>query len=80
MGENLIPKTKKKLSRTVFLEKYDRLALYDEDYKKIFIIDNEGLQFDKKIGWTLIEIPDEHNGLIFDHEYFCIHEDLFDRT
>ena len=33
----------------------------------------------KKYGWTLIGIPDKPNNLMFDKEYFCIHEDLFDR-
>ena len=53
------------------------LAMYDEDTKKIFIIDQEKLQFDKMFGCTLIGIPDEPDGPLSDHEYFCIHDYLF---
>ena len=40
-------KNKSQLSRTMFLGKYGSLALFDEDLKKIFIIDHEELQLDK---------------------------------
>ena len=36
--------------------------------------------FDKTDGWTLIRIPEKEDGDLSDHEYFCIHDDLFDRT
>ena len=42
------------------------------------IIDQEELQFDKSYGWNLIGIPEEPDGSLSDHEYFCIHDDLFD--
>ena len=29
--------------------------------------------------WDLIGIPDKPDGTLSDHEYFCIHDDLFDR-
>ena len=45
---------------------------------KRFIIDHEQLELDKNIGWTLIGIPKKLNGTLSDHEYFCIHDDLFD--
>ena len=41
------------------MEKYGSLDIYDEDIKKIFIIDHEELKFDKRDGWTLIGITDE---------------------
>ena len=63
----------------MFLGKYVSLALYDEDVKKRFIIDNEELQFDKKCGWNLIGILDKPNGSMSHHEYFFIHKDLFHR-
>ena len=63
----------------MFHEKYGSLALYDEDLEKIFIIDHEQLQFDKTDGWTLIGIHEKEGGTLSDHEYFCIHDDLFDR-
>ena len=47
--------------------------------KKEFIIDHEQLQFDKTDGWTWIGIPEKEDGTLSDHEYFLIHDDLFDR-
>ena len=41
--------------------------------------EHEQLQFDKTDGWTLIGIPEKEDGAFSDHEYFCIHDDLFDR-
>ena len=49
-------KKKIQLLLTLFVEKYDSMALYDEDLEK-FIIDHEQLQFDKYSGCTLITIP-----------------------
>ena len=63
---------KSQLSRTIFL-KYGSLDLHDKDVKNIFKIDNDEIQFDKNNGWALIEIIDEPNGLMFDHDYFFIH-------
>ena len=54
------------------------LALYDEDEKKRFIIDHKQLQFDKSYGWNLIGIPKKPDGALYYHEYFCIHDDIFD--
>ena len=34
----------------------------------------------KNIGRNLTIIPDEHNSLTSYHEYFCIHDDIFDRN
>ena len=62
----------------MFLAKYGSLDLYDEDLEKIFIIYHEQLQFDKTDGWTLIGIPEKEDGILSDHEYFCIHDDMFD--
>ena len=47
--------------------------------RKIFIIDHEEIQFYKNYWWTLIEIPDEPNVSMSDHEYSGIYDDLFDR-
>ena len=78
MGENHI-KNKSQVSKTMFLEKYGSLDLYDEDLEKIFIIDHEQLQFDKTDGWTLIGITEKEDEILSDHEYFCMHDDIFDR-
>ena len=50
---------KSQVSKAMFLEKYGNMALYDEDLKKIFIIDHKKLQFDTTDGWTLIGIPEK---------------------
>ena len=63
----------------MFPAKYGSLALYDVDMEKRFIIDHEQLKFDKTDGWNLIGIPEKEYGTLSDHEYFCIHDDLFDR-
>ena len=63
----------------MFLEKYGSLDPYDDDLKKIFIIEHKKLKFDKNYGWTLIGIPEKPDGNLSYHEYFCIHDDLFDR-
>ena len=43
------------------------------------IIDHEQFEFNKNIGWTLVGIPEKTDGILSDHGYFCIHDDLFDR-
>ena len=72
-------KNKSQVLKTIFLAKYGSLALYDEDLEQIFIIDHKQLEFDKTDGWTLIGIPEKEDGTFYDNEYFCIHDDLFDR-
>ena len=56
------------------------MDLYDENLEKIFIIDHEKLESNKNQLWNLIEIPEKPDVIVSDHEYFCIHDDLFDRT
>ena len=72
-------KRKIQLLRTMFLENHGSLDIYDEDLKEIFIIDHKKLQFNKISGWAIIGIPEEPDGTLSNHEYFCIHDDLFDR-
>ena len=60
------------------MEKYGSLDIYEEDVKKIFIIDHEELQFNNNYVWNLIWITDEPNGLVSDHECYCIHKYVFD--
>ena len=55
-------KIKSQVSKSMFLEKYFSLDLYDEDLKKRFIIDHEQLQYDQTDGCTLIGIPDKEDG------------------
>ena len=56
------------------------MVLYDKGLEKIFIIDHEQIQFDRNYGWTLILIPEKPDGYLLDHEYFCIHDYIFDRS
>ena len=61
------------------LSKYGSLDLYDEHREKRFIIDHETLEFDKNAGLTLIGIPIKPDRTLSFHEYFYIHNYLFDR-
>ena len=63
---------------TTFPEKYGSLVLYDEDLEKRFIIDHKQVEFGKNYGWKLIGIPEKPVGTLSDHEYFCIHDNIFD--
>ena len=55
------------------------MGFYDEDFKKKIIIDLEQTQYDKIGGWTLIEVIEEPGGMLTDHGYFYIWDDIFDR-
>ena len=77
--EKLNIKNKSQLSCTMFFAKYVILDLCDEDLKKRIIIGHEHLEFIKNAGWNLIGIPEKPDGTLSDHEYFCIHDDLFDK-
>ena len=43
-----------------------------------YSIDDEYIQFVKGCGYSLIGNPDHTGGTSTGHEYFCIHDDLFD--
>ena len=62
----------------MLLAKYDSLDLYDENLKEIFIIDHEQSQFDKNDKWNLIGIPEKLDGTLSNHDYFCIHDYIFE--
>ena len=64
---------------TRFLAKYGGLSLYDIDTEKRYSIDKKEMHFVKRKGYALIGNPDFPDGSSTDHEYFCIHKDLFDR-
>ena len=66
-------------SWTCFLEKYGGLSLYDIDMEKRYSINDKEIHFVKGDGYALIGNPDYPDGSSTDHEYFCIHDDLFDR-
>ena len=54
------------------------MALNDEDFNKRLNIDNEETKYDKNGGWDLIVIPEGSDGSWTGHEYFSIHDDIFD--
>ena len=66
-------------SRNCFLEKYDGLSLYEIDLNKRYTITNEYISFVKKYVYALIGNPDHPNVTSNNHEYFIIHDDLFDK-
>ena len=67
------------ISRTCFLDKYGGLSIYDIDMEKRYSIEDKETHFVKGDGYDLIGHPDHPDGTSTDHEYFCIHDDLFDR-
>ena len=60
------------------MAKYGGLSLYDIDMEKRCSIDDKETYFVKGDRYSLIGNPDLPDGSSTDHEYFCIHEDLFD--
>ena len=67
-------------TRTSFLAKYVGLSIYDIGFGKIYYIDDEDIHFVMGGSYGLIGNPDHLDGTSTDHEYFCIHDDLFNRT
>ena len=65
------------ISRTRFLAKYGGLSPYDIDMEKRYSIDDKEIRFVKGYGYALIGNPYHPDGTSIDHEYFCIHYDLF---
>ena len=55
------------------------LYLYDIYTEKRYSIDDKDIHFLKGDGYALIGNPDHPDGSSTDHEYFCIHDDFFDR-
>ena len=58
---------------------YGGLSLYYIDTEKRYSIDEKEIHFVKGDGYALIGNPYFPDGSSTDHEYFCIHGDLFDR-
>ena len=65
--------------RNCFLCKYVGLSIYDIDMEKRYSIDDKEIKFVKGDGYALIGNPDNPDGTSTDYEYYCIHEDLFER-
>ena len=67
------------ITRTGSFAKYGGLSLYYIDFGKRYSIDDEDIHFVKGYGYSLIFNPDHPDVTSIDHEYFCIHDELFDR-
>ena len=65
-------------TRTSFLAKYGGLSLYDIDTDKRYSIGDKYIHFVNGYRCSLIGNPDHPDGNLTDHEYFCVHDDLFD--
>ena len=78
-GGKLSMKKYDQRSHTCFLAKYGGLSLYDIDTEKRYSIDDKEIHFVKGDRYALIGNPDHPDGSSTYHEYFCIHENLFDR-
>ena len=64
-------------TRTCFLAKYLGLSLYDIYFENIYSINDEDINFVKVDGYALIGNPYHPDVTSTDHEYFFIHDDLF---
>ena len=65
-------------THTCFLEKYGGLSLYNIYFETIYFIDDEDIQCVKGNISALICNPDHPDGTSTNHEYFFIHDELFD--
>ena len=77
--ERLSMKKYYQINRTRFLAKYIRLSLYDIYTEKRYSIDDKAIHFVKGDGYALFGKPDYPDVTSTDHEYFFIHDDLFDK-
>ena len=66
--------------RTRFLDKYGVLSLYDIYFEKRYSVDDEYIHFVKGDVYDLIVNLDHPDVTSTDHEYFYIHDDLFNRN
>ena len=61
------------------MEKYGGLSIYNIDFGEIYSIDNEEIQSVKGYGCVLIGNLYHPDGTSTYHEYFCIHDDFFNK-
>ena len=76
--EKLSIKKNYQRTRTHFLAKYGGISLYNIDFEKRYSIDDKGIHFVNGDRYSLIGNPYHTNVTSTDHEYFFIHDDLFD--
>ena len=66
------------ITRTRLLAKYGGLSLYDIGMDKRYSIYDKYIHFVKGDGYALISNPEHPDRTSIDHEYFFIHDDLFE--
>ena len=66
-------------TRTCFLSKYGGISLYDIYFEKRYSIDDDDIHLVKGDIYALIGNPDHPYGASTDHDYFCTHDDLFNK-
>ena len=64
---------------TFLLAKYGGLYFYDIDMENRYSVGDKDIHFVDGDGYALIGNLDHPDGTSTDREYFCIHDDLFDR-
>ena len=62
-----------------FLAKYGGMSIYDIYMEKRYSNDDKGIHFVKGDIYSLIDNPYHPDGTSTDHEYFFIHDYLFER-
>ena len=77
--EILSMKKNDQITRTHFWAKYGGMSLYYIGFGERYSIDDDDIQFLKGDWYALIGNPDHPDETSTYHEYFCIHDDLFDR-
>ena len=78
--EKLLMKKNCQITCTHLLEKYGGLSLYDIYFEKIYSIDDDDIPIVKGYRYALIGNPYHPYGTSSDHEYFLIHDNLFNRS
>ena len=78
-GEKSTSRIRAKYQKPCFLQNMVVWLYMMKIRKKRFIIDHEILESNKTDEWNLIGIPKKKDVIFSDHDYFCIHDDLFDR-
>ena len=64
-------------SCTRFLAKHEGRYIYYIHFESRYSIDDENIHFVNGYGYALIDNPNNLDGTSTDHEYFFIHDDLF---
>ena len=64
---------------TCFFSNFGGISLYDIYFGKTYLIEDEDINLVNGYGYAIIGNSDSPDGTSTDHEYFFIHNDLFDK-